>query len=58
MVAGAVLASTAAATHMAAKAVAPMPSRTGSSVNTSEKTNTLSAMLTIGSTMTIRVGRR
>ncbi len=54
MLAGVVRASTAAAAHMAAKETMPTVSRTGFSVNTSAKIQTLSTMLTIGSTITMK----
>ncbi len=53
MVAGVVRASTAAAAHMTEKDRIPTVSRNGFSVNTSSKIQTLSTMLTIGSTITM-----
>ena len=54
MVAGVVRASTVAATHMTAKAMKPTVRRSAFSVKTSAKTQTLSTMLTIGSTSTMQ----
>ncbi len=54
MVAGVVRASTVAAAHMTPKAMMPTDSRKAFSVKTSAKIQTLSTMLTIGSTMTMR----
>jgi hypothetical protein len=51
--AGVVRASTAAATHMTTKDTTPTVSRNGFSVKTSAKIQTLSTMLTIGSTITM-----